>query len=434
MHVYLAGDDGRDQGRVRADLRNRGLEIDMVTAPVRGDVAVLEHLPPRQELTVSVVRGQAVLCEQRVSSPDNGEALDVECADAGIEVSGTVLAGGQPVTGGVLVWSTPSSDEGAVILTSVSTSGLRRQSVAGAGRPPVHVELDGEGNFVTRDLAAGSWLVNWYPPGGGSAPELRVEIPAHERFTVTLEIPGRAVQGRVVDPEGRPAARARVRELARGTTALSSPDGTFSLTGLETDTVQLEARREDLRSPVATVEIRPGESAPWVQLRLEENRDDELIVHVLGAGGDPKGGAFVLLEDDRRSLRLLTADRDGRVKAPMPPPAPSRIRLAAVAEGVWAFGPWQDWDPRRAETAIEVGDAGTAMISTDVSEGSPAIEGPFGWDVSGVLTRVGLRPFVARDQPLYLSGLPVGRYQVRLGDVARTLAIEGGEMATLELP
>ena len=51
-----------------------------------------------------------------------------------------------------------------------------------------------------------------------------------------------------------------------------------------------------------------------------------------------------------------------------------------------------------------------------------------------MLTRVGLCPFVDPKEPLYLAGLPVGRYEVRLKDAARTLAIEGGEVATVELP
>jgi hypothetical protein len=157
-------------------------------------------------------------------------------------------------------------------------------------------------------------------------------------------------------------------------------------------------------------------------------------VQVVGSGGDPKGGALVLLEDDNLRLRLLTADRDGRAKAPMPPPAPTRVRVAAVAEGVWAFGAWQGWDPARAEVVVEIGDAGTAVISSDEAEGSPVIESPSGWNVSGVLTRVGLRPFVDPKQPLYLAGLPVGRYQVRLGEAVRTLSVESGEIATVELP
>ena len=434
VRLSMPVDGGQDRGQVRIDLRNQGLEIDMVTAPIYDGAAVVEHLPPRQESTVSVLRGASIVCEQRVDLPDNGETVDVDCTDGGMEVSGTVTVGGEPVAGGALVWSSASSDEGAAILTSVSPLGLRRQTVAGAGRPPVYVDLNRDGGFVTHDLVAGSWRVTWYPPGGGTAAEMTVEIPVRDSFTVLLEVPARTVKGRVLDPEDQPVSGARVRELTAGVTTLSGPDGTFSLTGFETDTVQLEARTDGFKSPVATVETPPGQSPSWVELRLDESRDDELIVQVVGSGGDPKGGALVLLEDDNLRLRLLTADRDGRAKAPMPPPAPTRIRVAAVAEGVWAFGAWQGWDPARPALVVEIGDAGTAVISTDKGEGSPVIESPSGWDVSGVLTRVGLRPFVDPKRPLYLAGLPVGRYQVRLGEVVRTLSVEGGEIATVELP
>ena len=322
LRVSVPEEDGHEEGQVRVDLRNRGLEIDMVTAPIHEGAALVEHLPPNQELTVSAVRGPRLVCEQRVDLPDNGETADVDCDDDGVEVTGTVLAGGKPVTGGQLVWATKPPEEGAIIINSASSLGLRRETVAGAGRPPVFVEVDGEGRFATHDLAAGSWLVSWNPAGGGTAPEMAVEVPVRKNFDVTLEIPGRTVQGVVLDAQDQPAARARVRELGSGDTTLSAPDGTFSLTGLQTDTVQLEARQDELRSAVATVEISTGQKAPWVELRLDKGHDDQLIVQVLGPGGEPKGGAFVLIEDDLHNLRLLTTDNDGRAKASMPPPLP----------------------------------------------------------------------------------------------------------------
>ncbi len=195
----------------RADLRGDWSEPDMLTAPVRDGEASIRNVPPGRVI-VSVLAGRKLLCERQLEVPADSGEIGVDCTRAALTVAGVVTVGGAPAGPGLLFWQPPATATASRIDNVVSPGGLRQQTVLGAGRPQVDVQVGPDGTFMTEDLTPGHWQVSWVPEAGVVSGSQAIEIPAVEHFETVIPYPGLSVTGRVVDEEGRLAERARVRE------------------------------------------------------------------------------------------------------------------------------------------------------------------------------------------------------------------------------
>jgi carboxypeptidase family protein len=419
------------QGAVaRADLGNRWLEPDFLSAQVWDGEAVLPNVPAGR-VTVSVLAGRRLVCEQAVVVQEGGEQ-EVDCRRPALSVSGWVLVGQTPAGTGTLSWQAPNLDVPGRIDTVVSPSGLRQTQVVGAGRPAVEVPVAADGHFQTDELLPGRWQVSWIIRGSITG-SLAVEIPSVEHFETVLPFAGLALSGIVVDREGRPAAGARVRELASGALAFVAADGSFSLAGLRPGTARVQARREEETSSLAEVEIQAEHPPEPLRLVLGQHQMPTVPVQVTGGSGAPVVGAFVFFEEEGKGLRLVTAAAEGRTEVAVEAPLPPRVRAAAFAGGAWGFGSWTSFEAAQEGLVVPVAGAGALRVRSARRQGAPQILAKGGWDLSWMMRLLGAPPALTPDRPLEVTGLPAGQYRVALEGANLNLAVEDGKTAEARL-
>src|SRR6185369_10898947 len=320
LHVLVPAEATlAEPAEARADLRGNWIEPDMLTAPVRDGEAIIHNVPPGPVL-VTVLAGRKLLCERQATVPADTAQLEVDCRGSSLTVAGRVRVGGALSGPGLLLWQPPATAAASRIDTVVSPGGLRQQTILGAGRPQVDVAVGADGGFVSQELTPGRWQVSWVPAAGVVSGAQAVEIPAVERFEAEISYPGLAVTGQVLDEEGHPAERARVRELTTGALAFAAADGTFALTGLAGPKAVLQARLDDLSSAVRELALSPDRAPEPVVLTLSKRSADRIEVGVADATGFPASGAFVFLDEEGKGVRLLTTAADGKAAASFEPP------------------------------------------------------------------------------------------------------------------
>lgn len=411
----------------RLDLRGTWLEADMLTATFQESRAVLSNVPPGRSL-LTVVSGRDVLCEQTVEVSDEDPGpLEVSCQEDGLEVAGQVLVGGEPSGLGRLKWLPRQEIGAAVIARKSGPLGLVREHVLGGGKPDRDVEVDADGRFQSHRLSPGLWEVVWLPDRGAASPPREVHLEA-DTANLVLAFPASSIRGRVVDEEGEPVAGARVRELASSTFTFSREDGGFEIAGAPEGRLRLRARSGALRSPVLEVFNTTEQPPDPVELVLESDPGNRLAIRVVGRDGLPASGAFVFLEPAAGELTLLTTRADGTAETEFMPPLPSRLRAAAFAQGVWAFGSWiqtADLDGRRLQ--LEIDEPGALRLTSEEYSGPVPVVSENGWNLSALMLRLGKRLTVSPSAPLTLSGLPPGPYLVAQpsGRIVRIAVREG---------
>lgn len=417
----------------RVDLIGKWREGDMLSAPLHDGEATIDHVPSGLTV-VTVLAGRELLCEESLELADDDFEAVVDCQRDEKKVSGLVLLGEHPASAGVLQWRLPLAEPPAgLIVNQVSGSGLVRQEVYGAGRPQVDVTVDGTGFFTTRQLRAGRWEAQWVGEDGERAgPEL-VDLAELDDQQLTLRFSAGRLTGRVLDGVGQPVARARVRELESGANSLSDSEGRFILAGLETGPLRLHARFENVTSEVLALDMATRTAGEEIVLILDERPEDHLQLRVIDEGGRGLPGAFVFLEDDLGSRRLLTADSEGKVDITLPPEGPSFLRLAASDLERWIFGDWTEVARMPEEILLEIPPGGGLVISSLEASGPPKLVTARGWELDRLLLQLGRRTEVRPAQPLHLDGLPPGTYTVELAGERLQTNVGLDQLAQIEL-
>jgi hypothetical protein len=251
-----------------------------------------------------------------------------------------------------------------------------------------------------------------------------VAIPQVERFTTVLPFPGRSVTGTVTDRTGKPVEAARVRELIGGSLALTDAEGRFSLTGLaEGRQPVVQAEKDEEKSPAVEVVLEEGRPPAPLQLVLGQHEAPSVVIQVVDAGGAPAPNAFVFLEEAGKGQRLLTTGADGRATATLEPPLPPQVRAAAFSGGAWGFGTWMTRDAVQDGLTVAVTGIGSLTVTSAKLAGSPRVLTEGGWDLSWLLRLLGAPAALSVRQPLQLSGLPAGRYDVQLESTTVTVTV-----------
>jgi len=431
VEVRFEGDGG--SGTARLDLRGEGLELDQLAAPLRDGIAVAEHVPAGA-VEVKVVAGTEALCAASAVVPASGSVV-VPCRRAGVRVEGWVRVAERTSGAGMLGWTPPVSGP-RVLRTRSGPGGLQHQQSFGGGGQPLAVAVDRDGRFVIESMKPGTWEVAWGPEGGGDAYQsVKVEIPEVEVHTLTLDFGGGIILGTVTDADGAPVG-ATVVTLQGGSSTRTGGDGTFALPVPGPGQYRVQARREEasLYSEAVAVEIIPGETPPPIALTLA-SRPREIVVSVLEPGGAPAVGALVFLEVPGGGLRLATTDASGEIRRTLTPPLPERLRAATNVGGAWVLGGWQTLEEAEAGLRLQASEAGSVVVIAPDEEraGFLDIVGPEGWDVDGLLLRMGVRPRIVQGQPTRITGLPVGTYLFSLGSLPVQVAVQPGRETEVSL-
>ncbi len=164
------------------------------------------------------------------------------------------------------------------------------QQTGGRGRmlPPKPFRSD-DGKFVVEDLAPGGWDLRVQAPGfsRGTA-SVVVEEAKTASASVSLDRGG-TVAGRVI-AEGRPLSDVQVTvpfdSGARfgGSPVTTDSNGEFTLDGLASGSIRIEARRSGYAPATVTVNVSPGKET---RTEIELTRGRELRGHVVDPTGRP---------------------------------------------------------------------------------------------------------------------------------------------------
>lgn len=295
----------------------------------------------------------------------------------------------------------------------------------------ISVEVDNEGRFATSELMPGTYKALWMPDHGAAGPERIIEIPDQEDVRLDLQWPEGKIRGIVLDQQGAPVPSVQVSEEDSGASALTGMDGLFVLGGLPSGTARLWARTRDgaVRTRVPVVE---GSSDQFVTLVLREETTRLVTAKVTTEDGSPASGAWIFLETSSGESRTLTAGSDGRSEAKFES-SMGRVRVAALHEGNWSFGPWVDEETASLGLSARIRRGGTLVLSARTPVSGIRLETPQGWELATLLRAFSVRLAVPADLPLRLTGLPPGYYRIVAGDSVKTASVEAGQVRKVDL-
>ncbi len=215
---------------------------------------------------------------------------------------------------------------------------------------------DEQGDFQLPPVSTGEYEVRIVRAEYIGTGDRRVEVPRGEgtfdlgSFTL---VPGAEIFGVVSDPEGLPVPGATVEfprygaDRDQGRSTATDLDGTFRLTGLPHDLVDLDVRAEGF-VPLTLGGARPDTGEP---ILIELRTGATLLGRVLDDAGNPVAGASLMLDPDEQTLTRLggwssvdyfkSTGSDGR------------FRFENVGAGTWSLEA-EDGDAKARLEAIEL--------------------------------------------------------------------------------
>jgi large repetitive protein len=313
-----------------------------------------------------------------------------------------------------------------------SFAALRRRET-----PPA-VVTGGDGFFRIADLRTGENLRVTVRRAGYSIKSVAgVQVPLEEPLRIALE-PSATVEGRTLDPDGKPVAGAQLLLLSRGfKKAVSGDDGAFRMEDVSPGSFELQAMAAGWQAASLNLELRPGQDLQGLEVILQPGALIE--GRVLAPGGRPLAGAYIRSVD--RTARMIReteaamSDGDGY------------YRMHSVAPGIRTFAA-EHSEYRKATRELEVKPGRSSLDF--VLEGGVDVSGRVvddaGLPVSGVqvVLREGWRSWgraaSGPDGSFTLQGVAEGAYRIVVekqgyarDEEGQELTVGGGPVSGVEM-
>lgn len=367
-----------------------------------------------------------LVCEKDETRPGDGVTT---CNRMAVRVVGRVTVGDR-LGDGMLLWKqkrTNTMPEG--IITTVGR-GLPQTEIVSGQEQETEAMLDGEGRYRLGAVIPGIWEVIWVSARGGMQDVREVSVPDGPGSEAVLDFhfEGVSIEGVVVLPDGRPVHSASVEVFPDRSMVVSDREGRFRVHGLQPNEYQLRATKVDLRSPLASVELRNHGDRETVRLILRDDPpNDELAIYVEGVGS---GLCFVETES---SVAQVVRIDGGEAAVTFSPPLAERVRIACYAEGRFILESWQDL--RRAlDQGVELESSestATIVLTGEAPTAGIQITGPGGWDLGSLRLWFGAASTFSVGETV--ANLPAGNYTLRWGDQTRTVWAERRRATQIEI-
>lgn len=378
-----------------------------ITAPMTRGSTTLAPLPPGT-LALRLSDRGGIVHEREVRIAGDAPTTEVHIRLTAVRVSGTILRGGKPVAGGMLLFRPSGTAQRLVQIEHQGSAGSLGSDFLGTVMSAGRADVGDDGRFVLADATPGDYAVTW-SAGPSQSPAVQLSIPETDVAGVVVELRGGTIEGIALDERREPATSVTVTAEQNGALAqtFAAPDGTFSLAGLGSGGAVVRAETRTLR---AEQEVQLDEARPaHVQLTLKPREEHSLTITVR-ANGAPIANALVFLRengamsaattsgDGTATLRLLRAD--GTIDAAVFSPAAG-----------WAFlAPREE----RYLTSVAIDLPAATGVLSIVAAGPVSLVAPTGFPLEAALPLLGLRSLAAL--PLRL---PEGLYRASSGGVTK---------------
>lgn len=276
------------------------------------------------------VWGGRLLLTQEIEVPDGREEWPLELVAGGVSLTGVVTRGGEPVAGGSLSFFSkldPAESRGKIHVSSEDAGTFTY------GFPETRLSADvrDDGTFEVADAPAGTLRVDYTGPGAGVTRE--VQVPDGARASLTLEIGGVPLRGRILDRAQNAGVEGTLRVTDGGGSLVaverSDPEGAFQVADLQTGRYTLEATAEDFL-PRVLPGVEVGPATPPVEIALDRGESGSLRAHLDRADGSPAAW-----------IPLTLLDQTGRVVAALPTDTGGEQRFKDLPGGVYVLV-WTD--------------------------------------------------------------------------------------------
>ncbi len=280
-----------------------------------------------------------------------------------------------------------------------------------------------------------------------------VEVPQAREHRFDIDLPGGGIRGRVLDPDGAPAAKTRVTLFVDGPVSTSSmfgdqyseittdADGRYSLEWLRPGAYTVaaggapfggmfgEGSARSGRQMKDGVVVRENAFVDGVDFKLR--KPGKLTGVVRAADGAPAGGATVFLRDERgRSLErfsMIVTDAAGKFVYDGLEPGAYNVIARTAGEASADSAPVRVRDGEVGEVALSLAPGTMLLVSLsneqgDLLECSVEVLDDQGRQVNGMLSMAAIMEafqkglFSSREQRV--GPLAPGRYKVIVRDVA----------------
>lgn len=336
-----------------------------------------------------------------------------------VTISGVVTRGGEPIADAEVY----ATSEGSAIFEGMKSS-----------------RTDAEGAYTLTVDRPGAYLVS--ARDGDAGVEVAADVPRADSIEIDLAIPDTLLRGRVRRPDGEPAPGIRVtvqREdgLGRirwsGDQATTDDEGRWDIPGLEpgvytvrANTSSWQGRSEKRWGKALRKGVTLDENATVDGIDFELEQAGTIAGRVIGADGQPLGGASIFLRDasgafvDTVSGDVTNAAGDFEAAGLAPGAYTVSVRSAGFASNDTASCTVRSDETVEVELAVEAG----AMVDVEVvdAEGEPLRGRVEVFDRDD--REVGSPRTIAQVQRQFNAGvstfqsevgpLPPGRYTVRV--------------------
>lgn len=390
------------------------------------------------------VWGGRLLLAQEIEVPGGREEWPLELVAGGVRLSGVVTRGGEPVQGGSLILRPaldPGESRGKVFLSSPNAGTFS----LGLSDTRLSAEVREDGTFEVSDVPTGTLKVDYASGSGTVARE--IQVPDSPEASVTLEIGGVELRGRVVDRAQEAGVEALLRVTDEGGAQVASmptdAEGAFSVRNLTPGRYTVEATAEGFAPRVLTGIVAAPEALP-IEIPLDRGGSGSLRVRLRKPDGAPASWvSLALLDEAGRAVRTLPTDGAGEKRFEDLPAGLYVLVWADPYAGTGASEPFRIDGGRETDFQRTLSEGGAVQIRCDLElcAGQPidslSLSTPSGAEISPFLSGLSAALRFSATGEVALGRLSPGSYllKVRTPDRSWSKSLSvGAEEARISLP
>jgi Carboxypeptidase regulatory-like domain len=368
-----------------------------------------------------------LLLSQPVEVPADKDEWPLELTAGGVHLTGLVTRAGEPVAGGSLgVQSAldPSDRRGKVVVAGSEGDAFRM----GFPETRLTAEIHADGTFELFDAPAGTLRADVLAADGGAPVTRSVEVPDGAEASVTIEVGGLSLAGRLTDRAQGMGIAGSVRITdGRGALAAvvqSGADGSFTAPDLEAGRYGVAASAEGYVPRVLdSIEVvgEVGPAAPPLAIALDKGDSGSVTVRLARPDGSPASWIpLTLLDATGRMVRAQPTGSVGDERFDGLPAGPYVLVWSDPFAGAGATEPFtvESGGERTLERTLSAGAAVTLHCALDLCGGrgveSLSLTTASGAELAPYLAGVSAGLAFSADGELPLGRLSPGSYLLRI--------------------